>query len=336
MADQKFSIAQARMAEVLVESITYGMYLVSFGYTVRTLLWTSKRWRRLNEINYWMMLVSFVMFLNATIAVASIFCMSWRAFVTPPEAGGGISSFADISDRCSVAETVVLLLQTAVGDAMLIYRCWAIHNRSMRMIAFSLVLWCGGIACVVVLLVYQTTLHSEALVTTTKMYPFGVGFWMITVTLNITTTTLIVWPIWRAIRENEQLGIRTGSTSHPQHNTLKNVMHIIIESGLLYTVLAFMSSVAYTSNSNSLYVISGAEVEVSGIAFNLIIIRTAKITHKKRIPITGETAPTIHFMPPQDTMLSMNPTSNHDAELKSSGNTGGNLQLARNSRTRMG
>ncbi|TFK31709.1 hypothetical protein BDQ12DRAFT_618421 [Crucibulum laeve] len=288
------------MAEVFVESITYGLYVATFGYTVNALLSTGARWKRHNELNYPMIVVTLIMFLNATIALGTVFCIAWRGFITPSEAGGGLASFSDISEWCSVTEACMLLLQTTVGDAMLIYRCWVVYNRSLPVVAFSILIWCGGTVCAVVLVIYQATLRSQALVTAGKMYPFGISFWVLTVTLNIITTVLMVLPIWKVIRQNEQFAYHRS----PQSNGLRNVMHIIIESGLLYTVLAFMTFVAYTTNSNSLYIISSAVFAVAGIAFNLIIIRTAKDSRKKETLSTAGTSLPLHIMRPRDITLS--------------------------------
>ncbi|TFK39913.1 hypothetical protein BDQ12DRAFT_711990 [Crucibulum laeve] len=305
MTSSRFPVDQARISAFFIENVIYGLYIASFGYTMNALLSTGTRWRRLNELNCSMMAVSLLMFLNSTIALASGFYIIWRGFIIPSEAGGGPASFGDISNWSLVLKSAVLLLQTTIGDAMLIYRCWVVYNRSLLVVAFSIVMWCGGTVCSVFLVYYEATFHSQVLVSAEKLHPFGVAFWALTVGLNVITTGLLVWPIWKVIQENEQFVYRN-SVAHPP-NTLKNVMQIIIESGLLYTAMAFITFVTYTSGSNALYLASSAEIGVAGIAFNLIIIRTAKSARSKEASIAAATAGTslpLHIMGPRDTLLS--------------------------------
>ncbi|TFK39900.1 hypothetical protein BDQ12DRAFT_734622 [Crucibulum laeve] len=306
MPDTTLPIAQARLAAFFIENVIYGLYIATCGYTLNALFSTGARWRRFNELNYSMIAVALVMFLNSTIALGVGFYVIWRGFIIPPEAGGGTQTFGNISNWSIVIKSVVLLLQTTVGDAMLIYRCWVVYNHSLLAVGFSIVMWCGGTVCSVFLVFYEATFRTQTLVSNDKLHPFGVAFWAITVVLNVITTALLVWPIWKVTQQNERFGYRSTTSDPPTR--LKNVMQIIIESGLLYTTMAFMTFVTYTSGSNSLYIVSSAEVGIAGIAFNLIIIRTAKSTRNKEISTTGATAGTtlpLHIMgpPARDTTL---------------------------------
>ncbi|TFK33805.1 hypothetical protein BDQ12DRAFT_690587 [Crucibulum laeve] len=299
-------IPQARIAAFFAESVIYGLYLVTFGYTLNALFSTGTRWRCLKELNYSMIVVALIMLLSSTIALGVGFYIIWQGFIIPPEAGGGTQSFANMSNWSFVLKTAMLLFQTMVGDAMLIYCCWVIYNHSLLVVGFSIVMWCGGTICSVFLLFYVATFCKQSFVGNDKLYPLGVAFWAITLVLNVITMALLVWPIWKVTQQNEQFGY-CSTTSNPP-TILKNAMRIIIELGLLYTTMAFMTFVTYTSGSNSLYIVSSAEVGIAGIAFNLIIIRTAKSTRNKEISTTGATAGTtlpLHIMgpPARDTTL---------------------------------
>ncbi|TFK31707.1 hypothetical protein BDQ12DRAFT_660139, partial [Crucibulum laeve] len=256
-----FPISQARMVAFFAENIIYGLYLVTLGYTIGALFSTGTRWRHIRELNYGMVVVTFIMFVNTTVGLVTGFLVIWQGFLVPLEAGGGLASFTDISDWRPVLKSSVLLYQTMVGDAMLIYRCWALNNRSFRRIAFSFGMWCGGTVCAVFLIYYMATLHSHELVSSEKLHPFGVAFWVLTVALNILFTALLIWPIWQVIKENEEFGYQSRTSHRP--NLLRNVMRVIVESGLLYTTMAFMTCVAYTSNSNVLYFFASSEVGVA-------------------------------------------------------------------------
>ncbi|TFK32576.1 hypothetical protein BDQ12DRAFT_616859, partial [Crucibulum laeve] len=127
-----------------------------------------------------------------------------------------------------------------------IWRCWIMHNRSWLIITPSLIMWIAGAICEAFLLYYEATFHTQALVSAEKLHPFGLAFWILTVVLNVLTTTLLIWPIWKVARDKMY--------SHVDpHNSMMDVMHIIIESGLLYTIMAFVTLVTYASGNNALY-----------------------------------------------------------------------------------
>ncbi|KNZ82044.1 hypothetical protein J132_08390 [Termitomyces sp. J132] len=217
-----------------------------------------------------MAIVVLIMFYNTAMNSVTSLVIFWRAFVLDPP-GGAMISFEQITNWAVVMKTAVLVFQSTAGDGMLIYRCWILYHRSLLPVAFSIVLWLGGTACSIAVIFFESTSKTHALVDSTVFYPFSVAFWASTVVLNIITTTLIILPVWRAVHASENFGF--GQYGHK--NRLKLIMHIILESGLLYTTVAFMTFVTYTVKHNSLYVISCALVPITGIAFNLIIIRTS-------------------------------------------------------------
>ncbi|KAF9456651.1 hypothetical protein BDZ94DRAFT_1177279 [Collybia nuda] len=273
--EANFQIVKARFVAFFVENIILGFYFVTFYHTMVSLLSTGYRRKAFQEVNYSMFSVSVVMCINVTMGSALDFLLVWRAFVQPPP-GGAAVSFKELSYWGTVLKSVFLLFQTTIGDAMLIYRCWIVYARSWLVVAFSILMWIGGSICAIFIVYYESTIKQHALVSAGVLHPFGVAFWATTVALNVITTSLLVWPLWKVARNRDEFAYQT--TGGPRPNTIKQVMQVIVESGLLYTVVAFMTFVTYTIGSNSLYVASGAEVGIAGIAFNLIIIRTAKVS----------------------------------------------------------
>ncbi|KAF8062398.1 hypothetical protein FPV67DRAFT_1672874 [Lyophyllum atratum] len=288
MDPSSFSVAEGRLAGFFVESIILGLYLVTFVHTFQALFSTGTKWRSLADVNRPMAFVALFMFINVILGSATSFYIVWRAFILLPPAKGA-ASFAEISNWAVVLKSADLLTQTTIGDAMLIYRCWVIYGRNWLVIIPSLLLWLGGTVCSVFLVYYEVTFTSDALISASKLHPFGVAFWASTVTLNVITTALIVWPIWKAARRHDKFAYHSANSGND--NIMKDIMYVIIESGLMYTVAAFITFVTYTTKHNSLYIASSAEVGIAGIAFNLIIIRTAKATRVKPAPSVGLNLP---------------------------------------------
>jgi hypothetical protein len=76
---------------------------------------------------------------------------------------------------------------TALGDSMLIYRCFIIHDRSWRVIAPSLVFVAAGIGLVAATIYFEVTLPpGEQLSSPFKQ--IQIAAWSMTVAINILTT----------------------------------------------------------------------------------------------------------------------------------------------------
>ncbi|KAF8075310.1 hypothetical protein FPV67DRAFT_628628 [Lyophyllum atratum] len=250
-----FGIVEARIASFFAESVTLGLYLVTFFNAIFALFSTGLSCKTLRGLNYPMFIAVVLMFLNIILSSVATVVIMWRAFVTAPP-GTAEKSFSDISYWAVELKAIFVYLQATVGDALLIYRCWVVYARSCRVIAFSAVLWMGGTACIIVVIYDMSRIHGEALVSANKFYPFIVSFWASTVTLNIVTTGLLLWPIWKVAREHDKFAPPISSRSGRHSNKMKQIMRVIIESGLMYTVTAFMTFVSYVLKCNSLYVIA--------------------------------------------------------------------------------
>lgn len=70
-----------------------------------------------------------------------------------------------------------------------------------------------------------------------------------------------MWRIWRVENSNKAHHIDSmGSNQRRSH--LQKVIRIVVESGLLYTITAFISFTTFVTGSNGVYVITDA---VSGV-----------------------------------------------------------------------
>ncbi|KAJ7749572.1 hypothetical protein DFH07DRAFT_555271 [Mycena maculata] len=270
-----FPITEAQLVGLFLESVFWGFYLVTLVLCLRTLLFNANlEFKRPNTLTWTMLSVTVLMGTFATVDVATGLLHNTQAFVLYKGQGGATQEFSNISDWVNIIRTVDTLVQTLLGDGMLIYRCWVVYGRSWRVVAFSILLWCGAAGCTGMVLHLEGTLRSNALITSGSLHPPITSFWLLTITLNLLTTGLLVFKIWRVDRENARFTFQTTSAQY-QPSTLRKVMRIIIESGLMYTVVAFLVFITYIFNSYSVYPTSDVEVQIVGIAFNLILIRAS-------------------------------------------------------------
>ncbi|PSR99323.1 hypothetical protein PHLCEN_2v4136 [Hermanssonia centrifuga] len=269
MADNsKFGIAEAQIVGLFMESVSYGMFLVTFGLCIRALLFERdrsfipKRWA---DVRVGMLLVAISMFIFATFDVAFGLRHNLDAFIFYHGEGGAAKEFSDISYWVNIMKTVDYVMQTAIGDAILNYRCWMVYNKSWKIVLFPVLMWMAILVCGIMMVYVEVTTTSEALLTESRITPWLDSIAVLTLVINILVTSLIVWRIWRVRSKTVE------SSSHP--NRLSHVIRIVLDSGLMYTLCAIIFFGTTLAGSNAQYGVSDVIVQVIGITFNMIIIR---------------------------------------------------------------
>ncbi|KAF9492859.1 hypothetical protein BDN71DRAFT_1396016 [Pleurotus eryngii] len=292
MAD--FPIDTAQIVALFLESVLYGVYLVTFVACLRVLLIAPSStassfslrdyFKPLRHINKPMLFAALLMLIFATLDVAFGLHNNILAFVkTPPvligddgtEEGGPEVVFDDIGRWTNVMKMVNYVAQTFVGDSILLYRCFVVYDRNWWVVAFPILLWLGTTACGVM------TSYSEAAVGVgtldqSVIKPFITSMLVLTLATNMLTTGLIVLRIWKVDTRVSQF--RPSASSHasppPAPSPLARVMRVLIESGLIYTTTILILFGTYLAGSNAILALSNAVVQIIGITFNLIIINT--------------------------------------------------------------
>ncbi|KAJ7452120.1 hypothetical protein B0H11DRAFT_2074364 [Mycena galericulata] len=283
-----FPITEAQIVGLFLESVFWGFYLITFILCLRSLLFGSNwQLKRLSEINWAMLLVALAMCSFATLDVALGLMHNIEAFVLYTGPGGALEEFSNISDWVNIMKTVDVVLQTMLGDGMLIYRCWVVYGKSWRVVAFSILLWCGGAACTVITIRIEADLHSNVLITSSSLQPVTIAFWVLTIVQNMLTTGLLIFRIYKVDRQNARFAYHSTSSANQGPTRLGRVTRILLESGLMYTVVALITFVTFITDSNSAYGTSDVEVQVVGIAFNLIIIRADGRAEEERTTKSG-------------------------------------------------
>ncbi|KAF9263823.1 hypothetical protein L218DRAFT_944281 [Marasmius fiardii PR-910] len=271
-----FEITAAQIVALFMECILYGIYLVSFGYCLQAILvekaYTPSGFRFKSNINWTILVFALLLGLVATIDVAFGLRHILDAFVYYKGPGGAAEELQNISYWVNVMKTVDSIVQTYIGDIMLLYRCYIVYGRSWKVIIPLVIFWIGGSTCGALLIYTFATLEAPALITTTNARPFGDASIGLSLALNIVTTGLIVWKIWSMDKQNTS--IMTNNTDIRARSKLRQIVRIIIDSAALYTIATTIFVILYAAGSNASYALSDA---IIGISFNLIIIRvTAK------------------------------------------------------------
>ncbi|TFK39233.1 hypothetical protein BDQ12DRAFT_744617 [Crucibulum laeve] len=208
-----------------------------------------------------------------------VFCFyhSLLAFVFATGPDAATRSYTDISSWINLVNVDCEII---VGD-------WVLRQPFASSLA-----WMSGLRCSVFFL--AGTLHVPALVNSEVTFPYNAAFW-----------GLLVWRLWTVDQEVAQY--RTNHSSQHE-NLLRHVMRIILESGMIYTVSALATFITIITKSTSTYPITALAISAVGVAFNLIIIRSARRDSiRNAISSSSGTIP-LQFISPRQTQFSVTRT----------------------------
>jgi len=286
MAVDRYPLNTAQIVSLFVESVFYGIFLITFFHCLRVLAWEDghiKSWKR---VHWKMLIASLLMFIFASLDVAFGLRHNIEAFVYFQ--GGAIEDFERLSDWVSVMKMVDYVCQTFVGDAILLYRCWVIYRRNWLVIMLPLLMWLGETACGIMAAYREATLPTSVNQSMLGVSPWITGLLSLTLAMNLITTSLIVYRIWNIRRV-----VRSVTTvSMPR----TSVVRVLIESGTFYTIGVVIFVVVYMLSSNAAFTVSDALVQIIGITFNLIITRVDRgdTTHPNNAKSSNGPSP-LHY-----------------------------------------
>ncbi|KAF9548960.1 hypothetical protein CPC08DRAFT_823485 [Agrocybe pediades] len=265
-------VTEAHLLGVFFGCILYGLHFTTYGFCTKSLLFS----RRRNGRNWAWFALSSLLFVNGTFDLVLYFHQVVRAFVYSAGAGGPDAVFYAIGDWENISKTVSVIVQTMTGDAMLIYRCWIVYNKSWRAISIPALLWVGCIGATIWAIWGDAKVRTNALLTSKENRPTALVFWALTNGLNVVATALLIFRIWQVDRMNQDFTFRSNNTMNSRR-ILRQVMRIIIESGLLYSTASFLNLVTLICKSSGVYVTTAIETHLAAIAFNLILIRVSRL-----------------------------------------------------------
>jgi len=290
-ATEAFPIDAAQIVGVFMESVFYGIFLVTFVSCMKTLLWKDGHVKPVRTMHYKMIIAAILMFIFATMDVAFHLQHNLDAFVGAPDHQAVLDHFNDTSNWINVMKMAAYVAQTFVGDAILLYRCWVVYNRNWWIVLLPTLLWLGCTACGAMTVYIEATLDTEGdLLNADSLAPFITAMLCLTLAMNALTTSLIVHRIWKVQRKLN----RRSAFALTEGTPLKRVLVVLIESGLMYTLSIVILFGLYMAGHNAQYGVSNSVVQIIGITFNLIISSVDR--HKSEHSSSSATGTNSHIV----------------------------------------
>lgn len=259
-----FPIAEAQLVALFMQSVTYGIHAVTFSVCIWKLI--DKLRSGKGHVNWPWIFVAVALFTIGTVDVSFNLYHNLSAFILYKGPGGAEEEFMAFSSWINVMRSVWYNLGIVISDAALMYRCWIICNRRWFIMIPSIILWCTTFASIVVYMYYMGVTEVDSTIgDERKLDPLVIAIYTTTLANNGLCTGIIIHHIWQVSRHTSEF-FTTG-------NRLARANRIFVESALLYTVSVLITFIATLAGSNSLYGLSDVTLELSGIVFDLIIIR---------------------------------------------------------------
>ncbi|EMD32205.1 hypothetical protein CERSUDRAFT_118836 [Gelatoporia subvermispora B] len=251
------SLGEAQVLSLFLTSIFLGIHLVTFALV----LWTQfvRYPSRGRNINWLLVAVSVVL------GTVGILDGSLGAVTNAQVWTSGNQSLFTKDTWPNGVRIVDQVIPPIVGDAMLTYRCWMVYERSWKVVVAPACIWIAGVSISVFIVAKSIAIKSASGVNDPSLTVYyGVAL-TLTVVLNFIATSSIVLRIWRMNKNIRQYVGR--------HDKLIYIIRIVIESGLLYTTAALITLLTAVTNNNADYIVGDCLVQITGIAFNLMIVR---------------------------------------------------------------
>ncbi|KAJ6466026.1 hypothetical protein C8R47DRAFT_1326321 [Mycena vitilis] len=260
---QNLPLDEAGIISTVLEGVLYGFSLLMFIAT----MWTLTRNRKYGQINWTMLICACLLLILSTIHIASDIKRIYSGLVlfrdTYP--GGPPAWFANGSDPSFIFKNAIYSFQTALGDGVVIYRCYMVW-RSIWVIIFPVIMWlsvCTTAVGSVYTLSQPAPDSGDIFVRRTGQWI--TSFYATTLVCNFVGTCLLAYKLWTIERSVHSSRIGRGLT--------KPVLMIIIDAGALYSVTLLAALVCFVSKSNGQYVVLDMVTPIISIVFYMVILR---------------------------------------------------------------
>ncbi|KZO89934.1 hypothetical protein CALVIDRAFT_433302 [Calocera viscosa TUFC12733] len=265
MADS-LPLDTATLAGLFTSSILYGIFVVLFIAALYILLYK----RKTKQPNYILISAAITMFLVNTTVLAISFARVDDAFIILRNAPGGpIADLELLAQWKEVTRTALTCSYFCLADAVLIYRCWIVWSKNFWIVLFPIILFIASATVDIFMVVAMANLNSGDSIFATALHDWIEAVISLTLAQNIIVTLLIVFRIWKV----------NMSTALSAAGSLRPVMSIILESGVIYAASLFIFLMTYVSGSNSQYILVDAINPMIGITFSLLIVRVGLGVH---------------------------------------------------------
>ncbi|KAG2144649.1 uncharacterized protein EDB93DRAFT_526896 [Suillus bovinus] len=269
MASSGIPLDTAAIMSLVLEGILYGFSVLMFVGTI----WIIAYKRREREVNRIAVAVATLLFLLSTAHMAVGIIRIEEGLVKHRDTfpGGPAAWLANTYEETWIIKDTILVLQTLLGDGVVIYRCYIVWQ-SVWIIVIPCTMWCGVAAFGVITLYDFSQASSNDDVFTNKIGHLVATFMILTLATNLISSGLLAYRIW--VSERNVSGIRATKRKIP-------LLRVFIDAAILYSAALCSALICLVLSNNGLYVMADLNIPIISIAFYMVFIRITSSRHNQ-------------------------------------------------------
>ncbi|KAE9387932.1 hypothetical protein BT96DRAFT_1025649 [Gymnopus androsaceus JB14] len=284
-----FSLPQSQFLGLFLESILYGILLVTFGISLRCFFWDARGSTLIpfKKVKRGMLAMMFALFTIATTDILLAFVDDYDILSVPENF---LSPTLNSPVWFTTTRVSLLFVQNLLGTSIWLYRCWRIYDRHWSVLVLPGIFFIATAGFTLSSFVV-TAIPIEWLTlggfenrsqTAVRLITAAYASGCLT---SLLTTVLIVFRLWKLDREVSRYIV-----ANELREGLGKVIFLIIESGIMFTSTELFSAISSAFESDAGFVAVAMDMQVIPIAFNLIIIFPHMISRDSIYPGTSSSS----------------------------------------------
>ncbi|KAJ7791958.1 hypothetical protein B0H14DRAFT_2933791 [Mycena olivaceomarginata] len=263
LGDTGLSYVSSALLAIILETLFYGLFL--FMFLTSTFVLYRKRARGqtslLKAVNLPLLSISAIMFIFGTIHLGMDAYRTMESFVYYPRGPLAYLIASGTNTPLFVSKNVIYHAQTFLGDIFMIYRLYKVWAGNKLICLPFILCFVASIAAGAGALATQTLRKPWQSIFNHPLHNWPLAFLAMTLVVNTGCTVLIVYRIWSANRETKLLNV----------GTLVPVAVVMLESGLLYTIVTAIQLAMFLKGSAAYKIAQDAGMQIIGLIFCGII-----------------------------------------------------------------
>lgn len=245
----------AALLGLFLDTLLYGVFFTLYCFTLFILLKKTGIKRQL------LLPVASLLLCIATAHLIIDFVRALDAFIFKVDTIGASDYYANFASPLFVASTALCITQTILADAIVVWRCYMLNDRSLLVAIPGCIILLASIATGYYGIGSLSRAHPLSNISLAD-YGCIATFDTLTMVLSVTSTSLNAWRIYRT-----RYFVPEGFA------VFLPVFVVIIESGAIYSMSILVLLLTFFIGSNAQYTMLDIITPIVGITFCLIILQ---------------------------------------------------------------
>ncbi|KAF9481324.1 hypothetical protein BDN70DRAFT_876476 [Pholiota conissans] len=246
-------------------AVLYGLNILIFGSCMYILL---KKRRDGKPVSVFFFSCAIIQFVISTIHVALNLRLIINAFLNVTD--GPSASEAYLAQETipeQIGMKVLYFLNSAIGDAVLVWRMYVVWGRNVHIAVLPSVM---VIASVVTGFIATSIIAHGGDASWPLILKYLLASWSLSIIIQVSATCLIAYRIWFLAAD---IPAHVGPAEEKERTNYTSIIWVIVESGVIYTVSTIILLAFFELNSQASNIIGKALGQISAIVPTLILVR---------------------------------------------------------------